>query len=94
MVEISSLVQKTGDDALAKAEGVHGELLEGVEKGKQADVARYDEIIQRIEVLEKRKLIIFYDQLFPKTNTTLTFYQIRPFSKIQYILLFIVEDLL
>ena len=64
MFEISSLVQKTGDDALAKAEGVHGELLEGVEKGKQADVARYDEIIQRIEVLEKRKFIFFMINFF------------------------------
>lgn len=59
MVEISSLVEKTGNNALAKAEGVHGDLLAGVEKGKQEDLARYDQLIQRIEVLENRNINIF-----------------------------------
>ena len=61
MVEISGLVEKTGKTAMTKAESVHVELVAGVEKGKNTDAARYHELIQRIEVLETRKEIFYYN---------------------------------
>ena len=56
MVEVSSLVEAKGEHAQDKLSGVHTQLEEGVSKGKEMDEERYQQLIVRIEALEKRSV--------------------------------------